>query len=97
MLMKKSGSRKSSVTLYKTILCGPMYSHHKVTYTLQDNQPAKHSVAAPISLICYSAAKLVETGTYAGEEDDDVLFDEMVDDYEDEDEAIDAVSTTLGG
>ena len=41
------------------------------------------------------AAKLVETGTYAGDEDDDVLFDEMVDDYEDEDEAIDAVSTSL--
>lgn len=40
-------------------------------------------------------AKLVETGTYAGDEDDDVLFDEMVDDYEDEDEAIDAVSTSL--
>lgn len=35
----------------------------------------------------------METGTYAGDEDDDVLFDEMVDDYEDEDEAIDAVST----
>lgn len=38
------------------------------------------------------AAKLVETGTFGGEEDDDVLFDDMVDDYEDEDEAIDAVS-----
>lgn len=42
-----------------------------------------------------SAAKLVETGTYAGDEDDDVLFDEMVDDYEDEDEAIDAVSPSV--
>lgn len=38
-------------------------------------------------------AKLVETGTFAGDEDDDVLFDDMVDDYEDEDEAIDAVSS----
>lgn len=44
--------------------------------------------------VCYVfAAKLVETGTYAGDEDDDVLFDDMVDDYEDEDEAIDAVSS----
>lgn len=43
----------------------------------------------------YFAAKLVETGTYAGDEDDDVLFDDMVDDYEDEDEAIDAVSIGL--
>lgn len=39
-------------------------------------------------------AKLVETGTFGGEDDDDVLFDDMVDDYEDEDEAIDAVSKT---
>lgn len=38
------------------------------------------------------AAKLVETGTYGGEEDDDVLFDEMVEEYDDEDDAIEAVS-----
>lgn len=34
----------------------------------------------------------METGTFGGEEDDDVLFDDMVDEYDDEDEAIDAVS-----
>ena len=44
-------------------------------------------------LVAVFVAKLVETGTYAGDEDDDVLFDDMVDDYEDEDEAIDAVSS----
>ena len=44
---------------------------------------------------CVCTAKLVETGTFAGDEDDDVLFDDMVDDYEDEDEAIDAVSVTI--
>lgn len=44
-------------------------------------------------LLCLHVAKLVETGTFAGDEDDDVLFDDMVDDYEDEDEAIDAVSS----
>ena len=30
-------------------------------------------------------AKLVETGTFGGEEDDDVLFDEMVEEYDEED------------
>ncbi len=34
----------------------------------------------------------METGTYGGEEDDDVLFDDMVEDYDDEEDAIDAVS-----
>ena len=34
-------------------------------------------------------AKLVETGTF--EEDEEVVFDDMVDEYDDEDEAIDAV------
>lgn len=37
-------------------------------------------------------AKLVETGTFGGEEDDDVLFDDMVEEYDDEDWAIEAVS-----
>lgn len=37
----------------------------------------------------------METGTFGGEEDDDVLFDDMVDEYEDEDDAIDAVSISL--
>ena len=37
----------------------------------------------------------METGTFGGEEDDDVLFDDMVDEYDEEDEAIDAVSITL--
>ena len=46
-------------------------------------------------LLFFCLAKLVETGTFGGEEDDDVLFDEMVDEYEDEDDAIDAVSAAL--
>ena len=35
------------------------------------------------------AAKLVDTGTF--EEDEEVVFDDMVDEFDDEDEAIDAV------
>ena len=35
-------------------------------------------------------AKLVDTGTF--EEDEEVVFDDMVDEFDDEDEAIDAVS-----
>ena len=35
-------------------------------------------------------AKLVDTGTF--DEDEEVVFDDMVDEYDDEDEAIDAVS-----
>lgn len=34
-------------------------------------------------------AKLVDTGTF--EEDEEVVFDDMVDEFDDEDEAIDAV------
>lgn len=35
-------------------------------------------------------------GTYGpGDEDEDVTFDDLVDDYDDEDEAIDAVSQTM--
>ena len=40
-----------------------------------------------------SPAKLIDMGAYGpGDEEDDVMFDDLVDDYEDEDEAIDAVS-----
>ena len=41
-----------------------------------------------------STAKLVDTGgTF--EEDEEVVFDDMVDEYDDEDEAIDAVSASV--
>lgn len=43
-----------------------------------------------------SPAKLTDMGTYGpGDEDEDVTFDDLVDDYDDEDEAIDAVSQTM--
>ena len=42
----------------------------------------------PLS-VSQQTAKLVETGTF--EEDKEVMFDDMVDEYDDEDEAIDAV------
>ena len=46
-------------------------------------------------LMCF-AVKLSEiAGTYGGEEEEDVLFDDRAEDYADEDEAIDAVSVPM--
>ena len=40
-----------------------------------------------------SPAKLTDMGAFGpGDEEDDVMFDDLVENYEDEDEAIDAVS-----
>ena len=53
----------------------------------------KHTILPSLSLTLSlkQTAKLVETGTF--EEDEEVVFDDMVDEYDDEDEAIDAVRT----
>ena len=48
------------------------------------------SLSIPPSPTCLPIAKLVDTGTF--EEDEEVVFDDMVDEFDDEDEAIDAVS-----
>jgi len=61
---------------------GSMSCHCKCGATL---------ILKAMALWCYTA-KLVETGTFGGEEDDDVLFDDMVEEYDDEDDAIEAVS-----
>ena len=37
-------------------------------------------------------AKLADPGAFEPDDEADVVFDDMVDDYDDEDEAIDAVS-----
>lgn len=46
-------------------------------------------LCTPLHLLSL-VAKLVDTGTF--DEDEEVVFDDMVDEYDDEDEAIDAVS-----
>jgi len=54
------------------------------------SRPAVFLLIPPSSL---PPAKLTDMGTYgAGDEDEDVTFDDLVDDYDDEDEAIEAVS-----